>query len=141
MRSPGCTAALRLPPFPAHHDLPACWKADEAAGAQGKFCDQQRVLPDAHGIGNVFNGIDLTEFRVVDGVTGFVRQTVDELVETVAQLDAIDRITCRQEVERRFTAPTMARILNTSTFRWSLRVPAMPHGATEWTSALSSPFM
>ncbi len=36
---------------------------------------------------------------VEDGVTGFVRDTVDELVETVTQLPAIDRTACRARVE------------------------------------------
>jgi glycosyltransferase involved in cell wall biosynthesis len=45
---------------------------------------------------------------IVDGMTGFIRPTVDELVDTVARLDEIDRLTCRQQVEQHFSARTMA---------------------------------
>ena len=45
---------------------------------------------------------------VIDGVTGFVRPTVDALVETVADLDGIDRLVCREQVERHFSARSMA---------------------------------
>jgi glycosyltransferase involved in cell wall biosynthesis len=43
-----------------------------------------------------------------DGVTGFVRDTDDELVEAVCNLGAIDRASCRREVERRFSPGAMA---------------------------------
>ena len=44
---------------------------------------------------------------VVDGVTGFVRDTPDELVETVARLDTIDRGACRRHVAQRFSSDAM----------------------------------
>ncbi len=45
---------------------------------------------------------------VVDGVTGFIRPTVDELVDAASHLDAIDRSACRQQVEQHFSARAMA---------------------------------
>ena len=45
---------------------------------------------------------------ITDGVTGFVRDTEDELVEAVRQLGRIDRARCRAEVERRFSPSCMA---------------------------------
>ena len=36
---------------------------------------------------------------VVDGVTGFVRQDADELVEAIRSLDQINPQACRQHVE------------------------------------------
>jgi glycosyltransferase involved in cell wall biosynthesis len=45
---------------------------------------------------------------IEDGVTGFVRDTEDELAEAVGRLGEIDRARCRQEVERRFSPAAMA---------------------------------
>ncbi|MDQ6908412.1 MAG: glycosyltransferase family 4 protein [Chloroflexota bacterium] len=45
---------------------------------------------------------------LVDGVTGFIRPTVDGLVEAVGHLDEIDREVCRDQAEQRFSAPAMA---------------------------------
>jgi glycosyltransferase involved in cell wall biosynthesis len=45
---------------------------------------------------------------IEDGVTGFVRDTEDELVAAVGHIDDIDRARCRQEVERRFSPRVMA---------------------------------
>ncbi len=45
---------------------------------------------------------------VVDGVTGFVRPTVDGLIAAVDHLAAIDRLACRQQVEQHFSAAAMA---------------------------------
>ena len=39
---------------------------------------------------------------VDDGVTGFVRDTLDELVAAAADLPAIDRAACRRAVEQRY---------------------------------------
>jgi glycosyltransferase involved in cell wall biosynthesis len=44
---------------------------------------------------------------VTDGVTGFVRATVDELVEATGEIASIDRQACRASVERHFTAARM----------------------------------
>ncbi len=44
---------------------------------------------------------------IQDGVTGFIRDTEDELAEAVAHLDEIDRARCRAEVEKRFSAQAM----------------------------------
>jgi glycosyltransferase involved in cell wall biosynthesis len=44
---------------------------------------------------------------IQDGVTGFVRDTEDELAEAVGHLDEIDRGRCRAEVEKRFSAHAM----------------------------------
>ncbi|AZQ66754.1 glycosyltransferase family 4 protein [Silicimonas algicola] len=40
---------------------------------------------------------------VKDGVTGFVGETVDELVEALARLPTLDRACCRREVEVRYS--------------------------------------
>lgn len=40
---------------------------------------------------------------VDDGVTGYVRDTVDELVETVALVDSLDRAACRRAAEQRYS--------------------------------------
>jgi glycosyltransferase involved in cell wall biosynthesis len=45
---------------------------------------------------------------IEDGVTGFVRDTEDELVEAVSRLHEIDRNRCRAEAERRFSAAVLA---------------------------------
>jgi len=42
------------------------------------------------------------------GVTGFICDTEDEMVDAVGRIDEIDRRRCRAEVERRFTPATMA---------------------------------
>jgi glycosyltransferase involved in cell wall biosynthesis len=45
---------------------------------------------------------------LVDGVTGFIRASVEELVEAADHLDEIDRAMCRQQAEQHFSARTMA---------------------------------
>ena len=45
---------------------------------------------------------------MVDGVTGFVADTLEDLVEAVKRIDTIDRVTCRRHVEARFTVQRMA---------------------------------
>ncbi|WP_075223278.1 glycosyltransferase family 4 protein [Acuticoccus yangtzensis] len=40
---------------------------------------------------------------VDDGITGYVRDTIDGLVETVAMVDRIDRTACRRAVEDRYS--------------------------------------
>ncbi len=42
------------------------------------------------------------------GVTGFVCDSVDEMVEAVARIGQIDRRACREDVERRFSPSAMA---------------------------------
>ena len=44
---------------------------------------------------------------VDDGRTGFIGDTVDDLVEGVKRIDTIDRAECRRHVERRFSVPRM----------------------------------
>jgi glycosyltransferase involved in cell wall biosynthesis len=44
---------------------------------------------------------------LVHGRTGFVADTVDELVNAVKRIDIIDRAACRRHVETRFTAARM----------------------------------
>jgi glycosyltransferase involved in cell wall biosynthesis len=41
------------------------------------------------------------------GVTGFVADTVDEMVDAVKRLDLIDRAECRRWVEHRFSVERM----------------------------------
>jgi hypothetical protein len=43
-----------------------------------------------------------------DGVTGFIRDTEDELIEAVSRIGEIDRAQCRAEAERRFSPAIMA---------------------------------
>ena len=43
-----------------------------------------------------------------DGVTGFIRETEDELVEAVGRIGELDRARCRGEAERRFASSVMA---------------------------------
>ncbi len=45
---------------------------------------------------------------VVDGVTGFLCESVEAMVEAVGRVPAIDRGACRAHVERHFTAGIMA---------------------------------
>jgi glycosyltransferase involved in cell wall biosynthesis len=45
---------------------------------------------------------------LVHGRTGFVADTIDELVNAVKRIDIIDRADCRRHVESRFTAVRMA---------------------------------
>lgn len=44
-----------------------------------------------------------------DGVTGFLCETDDEMVDAIRRVNTLDRESCRQEFERRFTAETMAQ--------------------------------
>ena len=46
---------------------------------------------------------------VEDGVTGFLCESEDEMVEAVRRLDQIDRAACRAAFDRRFSAGAMAR--------------------------------
>jgi glycosyltransferase involved in cell wall biosynthesis len=45
---------------------------------------------------------------MVDGVTGFVGETLDDLVEAAKRIDTIDRAACRRHVETRFAVERMA---------------------------------
>jgi glycosyltransferase involved in cell wall biosynthesis len=45
---------------------------------------------------------------VVDGRTGFIGATADELTDAVKRLEQIDRAACRAHVERHFSVATMA---------------------------------
>lgn len=45
---------------------------------------------------------------VEDGVTGYIRSSVDDLVAAVRELPAIDRARCRQHAEQRFDTTRMA---------------------------------
>jgi len=45
---------------------------------------------------------------VVDGVTGFISETVHGMVEAVGRIGEIDRRACRERVERHFSAEAMA---------------------------------
>jgi glycosyltransferase involved in cell wall biosynthesis len=46
---------------------------------------------------------------VVDGVTGFRRESFDDLVDAVRQITAIEPAACRQWVEEQFSGPAMVR--------------------------------
>jgi glycosyltransferase involved in cell wall biosynthesis len=45
---------------------------------------------------------------MVDGVTGFIGDTVDDLVEAAKRIDTVDRAACRRHVEARFSVERMA---------------------------------
>jgi glycosyltransferase involved in cell wall biosynthesis len=45
---------------------------------------------------------------ICDGVTGFIGETEDDLVDAVARLETIDRWRCRLEAEQRFSPAAMA---------------------------------
>ena len=45
---------------------------------------------------------------IVDGVTGFLVDTLDEAIAAIERVEEIDRATCRQHVERHFTVDRMA---------------------------------
>jgi glycosyltransferase involved in cell wall biosynthesis len=45
---------------------------------------------------------------VVDGVTGFLVDSVDEMVHCMPRIDEIDRAAVRRHVERHFSARVMA---------------------------------
>ncbi|NJN70696.1 MAG: glycosyltransferase family 4 protein, partial [Nitrospira sp.] len=48
--------------------------------------------------------------EIVDhGVTGFICDTIDEMVDAVGQVPLIDRKQCRAAFDERFTADRMAR--------------------------------
>jgi glycosyltransferase involved in cell wall biosynthesis len=44
---------------------------------------------------------------LADGHTGFLGDTVDDLVEAVKRIDTIDRAACRRHVETRFSVARM----------------------------------
>jgi len=44
---------------------------------------------------------------IVDGVTGFIVDTVEEMAEAMKKIDQIDRKKCREHVEKHFTVETM----------------------------------
>ena len=44
-----------------------------------------------------------------DGVTGFIVDTIDDAVEAVGRIGALDRQACRRVFETRFDAARMAR--------------------------------
>ena len=45
---------------------------------------------------------------IEDGVTGFIRDTEDELVDVLGRIAELDRARCRAEAERRFSPAAMA---------------------------------
>ena len=46
---------------------------------------------------------------VADGVTGFRRDTTDDLVAAVGRVEELDPVACRGRVEDRFSGPAMVR--------------------------------
>jgi len=50
-----------------------------------------------------------TSEQIVDGVTGFICDSVEEMVQATARIDALDRRACRETCQRRFSAPVMAQ--------------------------------
>jgi glycosyltransferase involved in cell wall biosynthesis len=71
---------------------------------------------------------------VREGVTGFVRETDDELVHVVHEVHRLDRRACRAEFEARFTAAIMAgryvelyeRLAEPREVRWRTVRPLQP---------------
>lgn len=48
-----------------------------------------------------------TREQIIDGVTGFVCDSVDEMVEATTKIDRLDRAACRRVCEERFSAQAM----------------------------------
>jgi glycosyltransferase involved in cell wall biosynthesis len=75
---------------------------------------------------------------VVNGETGFLVRTIDEMVEAVRHVDEIDPWRCREHVERHFDAPVMAsgylaayeRILETARAEHTVEGTRQPTGLT-----------
>jgi hypothetical protein len=64
---------------------------------------------------------------VVDGVTGFLCDTVDEAVERVRQLAALDRRACRARVEGEFSVERMVdRYASAYARALEMRLPPAP---------------
>jgi glycosyltransferase involved in cell wall biosynthesis len=68
------------------------------------------VMPEALACGTPVIAFDEGSVREVieHGVTGFIGQTEDDLLEGVNRLSEIDRRACRAEAERRFSPAAMA---------------------------------
>lgn len=66
---------------------------------------------------------------VVDGVTGYIRDTVDELAEAVKLVDKLDRAACRQHVQEKFSAQAMAQGYLKAYKK--IQAPSKPKGAIE----------
>lgn len=66
---------------------------------------------------------------VVDGVTGYIRDSVDELAEAVKLVDKIDRAACRQQIQEKFSAKAMAQGY-LAAYR-KVQQPSKPKGAIE----------
>ncbi len=69
------------------------------------------VMPEA-----LLSGTPVLAFRqgsvpeiLTDGMTGFIRDTEDELVAAVERIGELDRARCRAEAERRFSPTIMAQ--------------------------------
>jgi glycosyltransferase involved in cell wall biosynthesis len=67
------------------------------------------VMPEALACGTPVLALDRGSVPEVvrDGVTGFIRQTEDELVEAVRHVNELDRAGCRHEAEQRFSPAAM----------------------------------
>lgn len=97
--------------FDVSHDE----KVDLLSRAQGTLCTIQwpepfgLVMTESMACGTpvIAAPMGAAPELVVDGETGFLRQDVDEMVECVARLKAIDPRACRARVADNFTAETM----------------------------------
>lgn len=67
------------------------------------------VMAEAMACGTPVLGFDRGAVRevVVDGVTGYVRSSVDALTEMVGRIAEIDRAACRERAERRYSDRVM----------------------------------
>jgi glycosyltransferase involved in cell wall biosynthesis len=66
------------------------------------------IEAQAHGTPVVVTPFGAAPELVDDGVTGFLRSTIDGLVEAVDEVTALDRVSCRRAVEQRFSIHRMA---------------------------------
>jgi glycosyltransferase involved in cell wall biosynthesis len=63
---------------------------------------------------------------VEDGVTGFVVEHADRLVEAIGRIGEIDRAACRRDAERRFTVPRMVADYERTYARVAASSPSLP---------------
>lgn len=69
------------------------------------------VMTEAQAVGTPVIAFDrgAAPELIIHGKTGFLVDTIDQMVEKIKQVDAIDRKTCRTHVEEKFTVESMIK--------------------------------